>query len=151
MKNVIPSLKPDGRLVIIEHDPGKVPGAGSHSTAKDVLLNQAKQAGFELEKLMTFLQRIRALKRNTDLTKIMVIRNDGNEANYLTPFENGENYKPDFILETDDRIILPSQYVYVKGAVRIPGAYPFVFNLTAKEYAGMAGGDFRSGNIKKVR
>jgi len=57
MKNIIPCLKPDGRLVIIEHDPVKVPGAGSHSTAKDVLLKQATQAGFELVKMMTFLER----------------------------------------------------------------------------------------------
>ena len=57
MKNIIPSLKPDGKLIIIEHDPVKVPGAGSHATAKDVLLNQANQAGFELMKLMTFLKR----------------------------------------------------------------------------------------------
>ena len=57
MKNIIPCLKPDGRLVIIEHDPVKVPGIGSHSTAKDVLLKQAKQAGFELERMMTFLER----------------------------------------------------------------------------------------------
>jgi ubiquinone/menaquinone biosynthesis C-methylase UbiE len=57
MKNIIPSLKPDGRLVIIEHDPIKVPEAGSHSTAKDVLLKQAKQVGLNLEKMMTFLER----------------------------------------------------------------------------------------------
>jgi ubiquinone/menaquinone biosynthesis C-methylase UbiE len=57
MKNIIPSLKPNGRLVIIEHDPVKVPDAGSHSTAKDVLLDQAKQAGFELERIMKFLKR----------------------------------------------------------------------------------------------
>ena len=57
MKNIIPSLKHGGRLVIIEHDPRKVPFAGSHATAKDVLLDQAKQAGFELVKLMTFLKR----------------------------------------------------------------------------------------------
>jgi len=57
MKNIIPSLKPGGKLVIIEHDPVKVPGAGSHSTAKGELLEQAKHAGFELEKLMTFLEK----------------------------------------------------------------------------------------------
>jgi ubiquinone/menaquinone biosynthesis C-methylase UbiE len=57
MKNIIPCLKPDGRLVIIEHDPVKVPGFGSEATAKDVLIDQAKQAGFELVKLMTFLKR----------------------------------------------------------------------------------------------
>lgn len=57
MRNIIPGLKPGGRLVIIEHDPVKVPSAGSHATNKDVLLKQAKQAGFELEKLITFLKR----------------------------------------------------------------------------------------------
>jgi ubiquinone/menaquinone biosynthesis C-methylase UbiE len=57
MKNIIHSLKASGRLVIIEHDPVKVPDAGSHATAKDVLLKQAKQAGFELEKIMMFLKR----------------------------------------------------------------------------------------------
>jgi len=57
MKNIIPCLKPNGRLVIIEHDPVKVPNATSHSTAKDVLVNQAKQADLELVKMMTFLER----------------------------------------------------------------------------------------------
>lgn len=57
MKNIIPSLKPGGRLVIIEHDPVKVPKAGSHSTTKDVLIQQANKAGFDLEKMMTFLER----------------------------------------------------------------------------------------------
>ena len=57
MKNIIPSLKPDGKLIIIEHDPVKVPLAGSHSTAKDVLIKQANQASFEIDKIMTFLER----------------------------------------------------------------------------------------------
>jgi ubiquinone/menaquinone biosynthesis C-methylase UbiE len=57
MKNMIPCFKPDGRLVIIEHDPVKVPDFGSEATAKDVLIEQAKQAGFELVRMMTFLKR----------------------------------------------------------------------------------------------
>jgi len=57
MKNIIPCLKPGGRLVIIEHDSGKIPFAGSHATAKDVLFDQAKQADFELVRMMTFLKR----------------------------------------------------------------------------------------------
>jgi ubiquinone/menaquinone biosynthesis C-methylase UbiE len=57
MKNIIPCLKPNGRLAIIEHDPAKAPGAGSHATAKNVLIEQAKQAGFELVRMMTFLKR----------------------------------------------------------------------------------------------
>ena len=57
MKNIIPSLKANGRLAIIEHDPAKVLYAGSHVTAKELLLKQADQAGFELEQILTFLKR----------------------------------------------------------------------------------------------
>ena len=57
MKNIIPSLKANGKLAIIEHDPGKVLFAGSHATTKELLLKQADQAGFELEQILTFLKR----------------------------------------------------------------------------------------------
>lgn len=57
MRNIAPSLKPDGLFVIIEHDPQKYPGAGSHSTPQDVLLDQAEKAGFELVRIETFLER----------------------------------------------------------------------------------------------
>jgi polysaccharide export outer membrane protein len=102
------------------------------------------------EKLFDFITRIRALKRNTDLSKIVVERNSQNGTEYISPFINPDSLSFDFILKSGDHIILPSHYVYVKGAVRNAGAYPYVFNLTAKEYAGMAGGDFRAGNIKGV-
>ncbi|MFO7891891.1 MAG: SLBB domain-containing protein [bacterium] len=102
------------------------------------------------EKLLNFITRIRALKRNTDLSKIVVERNSQNGTKYISPFINPDSLSFDFILRSGDHVILPSHYVYVKGAVRNPGAYPYVFNLTAKEYAGMAGGDFRAGKIKEV-
>ena len=56
-----------------------------------------------------------------------------------------------FPLKNQDRIIVPSTFVYVRGACRNPGAYPFIMNLTAKDYAGMAGGDYQSGGMKGVR
>lgn len=102
------------------------------------------------EKLIDFTSRIRALKRNTDLSKIVVKRSYGTEKEYIVPFLNPDTLDFTFTLKSGDHIILPSHYVYVKGAVRNPGAYPYVFNLTAKAYAGMAGGDYRSGNIKGV-
>ena len=106
----------------------------------------------EGENLLSFLHRIRALKRNTDMTKILVIRFDsGNKNHYFSPFGSDKDMNDDFRLESGDRIILPSHYVYVKGAVQTPGAYPFVFNMTAKDYAGMAGGNYRSGNIKGIK
>ncbi|UCE05531.1 MAG: class I SAM-dependent methyltransferase [bacterium] len=58
MKNIVPSLKPEGNLVIIEHDRQKAPNLSSESTtAKKVLLKQADQAGFKLIKIHTFLSR----------------------------------------------------------------------------------------------
>jgi ubiquinone/menaquinone biosynthesis C-methylase UbiE len=57
LENIRPGLKHDGRLAIIEHDPLKVPEAGSHSTARETVLGQAKLAGYELVKIQTFLPR----------------------------------------------------------------------------------------------
>ena len=56
-----------------------------------------------------------------------------------------------FILKNQDRIIVPSTFVYVRGACRNPGAYPFIMNLTAKDYAGMAGADYQSSDMKGVK
>ncbi len=102
---------------------------------------------FQGEKLLDFLQRIRTLKRNTNLSKIVVIRS----TEEILPFQDEKSMNPDFPLQNGDRVVIPSNYVYVKGTVRIPGAYPYVLNLTARDYAGMAGGDYRSGSIKSVR
>ena len=112
---------------------------------------------FEGEQLLPFLQRIRALKRNDDLARIVIIRNgwedktESEEKRTLMPFKTYDSFDLNFQLEAGDEIMLPSDFVYVKGAVMNPGAYPFVVNFTARDYAGMAGGDFRSGTIKSVR
>ena len=57
LKNLTSGLKPQGVLAIIEHDPEKVKDSGAHSTAKDVVIKQAGQAGFALEKILTFLSK----------------------------------------------------------------------------------------------
>jgi len=57
MRNIIPSLKPGGLLVIVEHDREKYPEAESHSTPQDVLFEQAEKAGLELVRIETFLER----------------------------------------------------------------------------------------------
>jgi ubiquinone/menaquinone biosynthesis C-methylase UbiE len=56
LKNIVPTLKPEGTLVIVEHDPEKS-GYPTESTSKDVLVKQANQAGYELERIETFLPR----------------------------------------------------------------------------------------------
>jgi ubiquinone/menaquinone biosynthesis C-methylase UbiE len=58
MRNILPSLKPGGVLVIIEQDPDKYPeGADNHSTPHDELLREAAEAGYELLRLEDFLER----------------------------------------------------------------------------------------------
>jgi len=57
MRNIVPGLKPGGLLVIIEHDSVKLPDENEHTTPKETLLKQAGEAGFELLRIETFLER----------------------------------------------------------------------------------------------
>jgi predicted methyltransferase len=57
MRNIAPSLKPGGLLVIIEHDAEKIPDEEEHTTPREMLLEQAGEAGFELVKIETFLEK----------------------------------------------------------------------------------------------
>lgn len=56
MKNIIPALKPTGLLVIIEHAPEKATSMGHHCTPEETVLRQAKEAGFKMVRLETFLE-----------------------------------------------------------------------------------------------
>lgn len=100
------------------------------------------------ERLLPFLRRIRSLKRSTDLSQIGVKPAAGFDV--VFPHSNGYDPSLAYKLEGGELILLPSQFVYVKGAVLNPGAYPFKMHLTAKDYAGMAGGNFQSGSIKSI-
>ena len=132
----VPPIELQDNLVRVE---GDIKSAGLYQILGD-------------EDLLYFLQRIRALKRNTDLSKIAVIRNNNSTEDntaYMPLTSDIKNSQ--FILKDGDRVILPSDYVYVKGTVRKPGAYPYVLNMRARDYAGMAGGDYRSGSIKAIK
>jgi len=56
VRNLAPTLKPEGVLVIVEHCPEKS-GWPSESTSQEKLVKQAGQAGFKLIKIETFLER----------------------------------------------------------------------------------------------
>ena len=56
LKNIKPSLKRDGLLVIIEHDADKFP-SDSHSTRQIDLFTCATEAGYRLVRIETFLER----------------------------------------------------------------------------------------------
>jgi protein involved in polysaccharide export with SLBB domain len=100
------------------------------------------------ESLLSFLQRIRAIDQNTDFNKIILERFKvgTKKAQRFIPFLDSKN--DPFLLVDGDQILLPSKYVYVHGAVQRPGAIPFVLDLQAKDYAGMAG---VTGNINSVK
>ena len=54
--NLVPALKPDGILAIVERDPEKVPGVSANeATARDVLIRQAGRAGFHLVRTEDFM------------------------------------------------------------------------------------------------
>ena len=58
MRKIVPSLKPGGLLVIIEHDPVKAPDFSEHSTTtQEMILEQTAEAGFELVRIETFLEK----------------------------------------------------------------------------------------------
>jgi ubiquinone/menaquinone biosynthesis C-methylase UbiE len=58
LAKVITSLRPGGRLVIIEHDFDKYGHeAGSHCTPQNILIDEAYRAGFMLVGIETFLEK----------------------------------------------------------------------------------------------
>jgi ubiquinone/menaquinone biosynthesis C-methylase UbiE len=56
MKNIHPSLKPDGRLAILVLDPGKLENSSGHAVSKETVIRQAESAGFELIQMHTSFQ-----------------------------------------------------------------------------------------------
>jgi ubiquinone/menaquinone biosynthesis C-methylase UbiE len=57
LKNAWPALKSSGTLVIIDGVPGKYGGSSSHTTPKEELISQAKEAGFRFIKVAAELER----------------------------------------------------------------------------------------------
>ena len=57
LKNAYPALKPSGTLVVIDGVPGKYGGGSSHTTPKEELISQAKEAGFKFDRVAAELER----------------------------------------------------------------------------------------------
>jgi len=55
VRNIRPSLKPDGILAIVDADPEKSGASPQSSTPRETLIRQAQQAGFEIVRIETFL------------------------------------------------------------------------------------------------
>ncbi len=56
IRSIIPALKPDGLLVIIEHDSEKSTST-HHRIEQRILFEQAESAGYEVVRVETFLER----------------------------------------------------------------------------------------------
>lgn len=72
LKNAYPALKPPGTLVIIDGVPGKYGGDSSHTTSKEELISQAKEAGFSFVKVAAELERdnIYIFRKQQDFSEI---------------------------------------------------------------------------------
>ncbi len=113
------------------------------------------------EKLRDFLLRVGAFSRRTELKYAYLERKTGENgkpeiiavSKYL---ESGSNGQADLTLQDGDVLNVPQRLeeVYVIGAVRNPGPYPFIPDLKAVDYVGMAGSSenaAKPGRTKIVR
>lgn len=103
----------------------------------------------EKESVHEFLQRIGAFTKNTNPLDVVIVRKTDQDIRTIKPYLDGDATQQ--ILLDGDRILIPSEFVYVKGAVQFPGTYPYIASLKAKDYAGMAGGNNYSGTINRVK
>lgn len=101
------------------------------------------------ETLYEFLKRIKALNRRSNIEHVIIRRDT---ANIIFSFLTNEAAARSEVLQTGDRIIIPSlrDRVYVKGEVYQPGPFPFLANYKAKDYAGYAGILGTASKIEKV-
>ncbi len=112
----------------------------------------------ENETLKDLLLRVDALNRRVDLRNAYIERTSaGNSAVEIIPIfpylENKGNGYTDFYLNDGDVIILPqrNEDVYVIGAVRNPGAYPFIPKLKVQDYVGFAGSTENGVHLTKCK
>lgn len=56
LENAIPSMKPEATLVIVEKDPKRYGRDSGHHKTKEEILDTVKKAGFELDRVETFLE-----------------------------------------------------------------------------------------------
>lgn len=56
LRNLVPSLKPGGRVVILDREPAKMAFNSRHFLPAETVLAKVKEAGFELVRMETFLR-----------------------------------------------------------------------------------------------
>ena len=110
------------------------------------------------ETIEDFLLRVDALNKKVEVSDIYLVRNgsEGKKNIIKINLSAGKNDLPsnaDLTLEDGDVIYAPStrDYVYVVGAVHLPGSYPYFVGFSAVDYAGIAGGTSEMGRIKGIK
>ena len=110
------------------------------------------------ETIEDFLLRVDALNKKIDVSHIYLVRNaaEGKKSIVKINLSGSKDDLPsnaDLILEDGDVIFAPStrEYVYVVGAVYLPGSYPFFVGFHAIDYVGIAGGTVEMGRIKGIK
>lgn len=101
------------------------------------------------ETLYEFLNRMKVLNRENNLQDVVLIR--GNNHRYFDLLTDLEDAQVAVLLKGDKIFITALRdYVYVQGEVHLPGAYPYMANYTAKDYAGMAGLTETAQSVDKI-
>ena len=103
--------------------------------------NVGSQGIYQLRKqesLFDFLTRLRALNRRSNVENILLFR-DGEKFSYSLLNTDSDAFS--LQLKTGDRIMVPTirNQVYVRGEVVQPGAFPYLADYSALDYAGLAG------------
>jgi protein involved in polysaccharide export with SLBB domain len=101
------------------------------------------------ETLVEFLYRLKVFNRESNIEEISLTRNGQIQPfNLFTSIEAASNE----VLQSGDRIFIPPTqvFVYVKGEVFQPGAFPYLANFKAKDYAGMAGMEETAQSIENI-
>jgi len=134
----VPRIELTGKTVFVEGEAGR---AGPHQIAKD-------------ESLADFLVRVEALKHGADLNEIFLVRHSQApmRLNFFGTSANGNDVRH-LRMEDGDRIIVKGgrDFVYVHGAVKNPGNFPYVEGYKAADYVGLAGGTQEMANLGKAQ
>lgn len=112
----------------------------------------------ENETLHDFLMRVDALSRRSDLRHAYIERRTAANGTpeiipiypYLDQVANGRS---ELYLKPGDVINVPQrqEYVYVIGAVRNPGEFPYVPELRVRDYVGLAGSTELATHLSKCK
>lgn len=133
----VPRIELTDQTVFVE---GAVTMPGPHRIMRD-------------ETVVDFLYRVKALSRWSDFNEIFLLRK--NQAPLRLSFFGDGAARANahsLHMEHGDRVLVTgSRSVYVHGAVKNPGSFPFVAGYKAMDYVGLAGGMQDMGNLASVK